>query len=175
MPFRKGPTPHSRNPPGRAPSDPLTACLDAESTYICTAFNPRCYIIQKVNQSGLPISPPLYGPSTCGAFSNEIEGSGLDSNVNLGAHGWDHCQSTPHPDYPCHHSLDGKIERSFRTQNIRNASSFAISIKLSASGFVRFGHRRLGGATCRIFVRFTSSLWHVPLRRPFCQFGVKLC
>nr|XP_022918051.1 la-related protein 4 isoform X1 [Onthophagus taurus] len=30
------------------PSDPLAACLDANGTYICTAFNPRCYIIQKV-------------------------------------------------------------------------------------------------------------------------------
>lgn len=29
--------------------DPLAACLDANGTYICTAFNPRCYIIQKVS------------------------------------------------------------------------------------------------------------------------------
>ncbi|KAG5881766.1 hypothetical protein JTB14_005529 [Gonioctena quinquepunctata] len=29
--------------------DPLNACLDANGTYICTAFNPRCYIIQKVS------------------------------------------------------------------------------------------------------------------------------
>ncbi|CAB0004477.1 unnamed protein product [Nesidiocoris tenuis] len=28
--------------------DPLTACLDADSTYICTAYNSRCYVIQKV-------------------------------------------------------------------------------------------------------------------------------
>lgn len=28
--------------------DPLTACLDAEGTYICTAYSSRCYIIQKV-------------------------------------------------------------------------------------------------------------------------------
>lgn len=37
---------------GRCPSsglgDPLTACLDADSTYICTAYSSRCYIIQKV-------------------------------------------------------------------------------------------------------------------------------
>ncbi|XP_067003410.1 la-related protein 4 isoform X8 [Anabrus simplex] len=31
--------------------DPLTACLDANGTYICTAYNPRCYIIQKVTPS----------------------------------------------------------------------------------------------------------------------------
>lgn len=29
-------------------TDPLTACLDANGTYICTAYHPRCYIIQKV-------------------------------------------------------------------------------------------------------------------------------
>lgn len=33
------------------PSDPLTSCLDANGTYICTAFNPRCYIIQKVRRT----------------------------------------------------------------------------------------------------------------------------
>ncbi|XP_014294677.1 la-related protein Larp4B isoform X3 [Halyomorpha halys] len=31
--------------------DPLTACLDADGTYICTAYNSRCYIIQKVTPS----------------------------------------------------------------------------------------------------------------------------
>lgn len=36
-------------PPQKAVvADPLTACLDANGTYICTAYNPRCYIIQKV-------------------------------------------------------------------------------------------------------------------------------
>lgn len=36
-------------PPHKAAvADPLTACLDANGTYICTAYNPRCYIIQKV-------------------------------------------------------------------------------------------------------------------------------
>ncbi|XP_075229558.1 uncharacterized protein LOC142329108 [Lycorma delicatula] len=33
------------------PKDPLTACLDADGTYICTAYNSRCYIIQKVTPS----------------------------------------------------------------------------------------------------------------------------
>lgn len=28
--------------------DPLPLCLDANGTYLCTAYNPRCYIIQKV-------------------------------------------------------------------------------------------------------------------------------
>ncbi|XP_055701790.1 uncharacterized protein LOC129801056 [Phlebotomus papatasi] len=32
----------------RIPQDPLTACLDANGTYICTAYNSRCLIIQKV-------------------------------------------------------------------------------------------------------------------------------
>ncbi|XP_021926482.1 la-related protein 4 [Zootermopsis nevadensis] len=32
-------------------TDPLTACLDANGTYICTAYHPRCYIIQKVTPS----------------------------------------------------------------------------------------------------------------------------
>lgn len=43
MPLRRG---FGKAVPG---SDPLTACLDANGTYICTAFNPRCYIIQKVS------------------------------------------------------------------------------------------------------------------------------
>ncbi|KAK9886834.1 hypothetical protein WA026_018484 [Henosepilachna vigintioctopunctata] len=34
-------------------SDPLTACLDANGTYICTSFNPRCFIIQKVTTTPL--------------------------------------------------------------------------------------------------------------------------
>jgi hypothetical protein len=29
-------------------ADPLAAVLDADGTYICTAYNSRCYIIQKV-------------------------------------------------------------------------------------------------------------------------------
>lgn len=33
----------------RIPQDPLTACLDANGTYICTAYNSRCLIIQKVS------------------------------------------------------------------------------------------------------------------------------
>lgn len=37
-------------PSSSTASDPLTACLDANGTYICTAFNPRCYIIQKVRR-----------------------------------------------------------------------------------------------------------------------------
>lgn len=40
-----------------AGSDPLTACLDANGTYICTAFNPRCYIIQKVSAYTHIITP----------------------------------------------------------------------------------------------------------------------
>lgn len=31
-----------------------TSCLDADGTYICTAFNPRCYIIQKVSDATRP-------------------------------------------------------------------------------------------------------------------------
>lgn len=35
--------------PGPPPIlDPLPLCLDANGTYLCTAYNPRCYIIQKV-------------------------------------------------------------------------------------------------------------------------------
>ncbi|KAF4524848.1 hypothetical protein B566_EDAN014699 [Ephemera danica] len=37
----------------QATSDPLAACLDANGTYICTAYNPRCFIIQKVTPGGL--------------------------------------------------------------------------------------------------------------------------
>uniref|UniRef100_A0A182TAI2 Uncharacterized protein n=1 Tax=Anopheles maculatus TaxID=74869 RepID=A0A182TAI2_9DIPT len=29
--------------------DPLPLCLDANGTYLCTSYNPRCYIIQKVS------------------------------------------------------------------------------------------------------------------------------
>ena len=29
--------------------DPLSAYLDADATYICTSYNPRCFIIQKVS------------------------------------------------------------------------------------------------------------------------------
>ncbi|GAB0096945.1 hypothetical protein DMENIID0001_125300 [Sergentomyia squamirostris] len=37
-------------PPAAAvvPRDPLTSCLDANGTYVCTAYNSRCLIIQKV-------------------------------------------------------------------------------------------------------------------------------
>ncbi|CAH1394785.1 unnamed protein product [Nezara viridula] len=39
--------------------DPLTACLDADGTYICTAYNSRCYIIQKVRGLAVvTIHPP---------------------------------------------------------------------------------------------------------------------
>lgn len=48
MPYRRG---RGRAVAPRAP-DPLAACLDANGTYICTAFNPRCYIIQKVRRRG---------------------------------------------------------------------------------------------------------------------------
>ncbi|KAI4471722.1 lupus la protein-related [Holotrichia oblita] len=41
-----------------ANSDPLAACLDANGTYICTAFNPRCYIIQKVTANAGPFLNP---------------------------------------------------------------------------------------------------------------------
>ena len=39
-----------KDPPPRVPPviDPLTLCLDANGTYLCTAYNPRCFIIQKV-------------------------------------------------------------------------------------------------------------------------------
>lgn len=46
----------------RPTGDPLTACLDADSTYICTAFSPRCFIIQKVS-----VSVPYGGPSLASA------------------------------------------------------------------------------------------------------------
>ncbi|KAF5288233.1 hypothetical protein FQA39_LY04001 [Lamprigera yunnana] len=36
--------------------DPLTACLDANGTYICTSFNPRCYIIQKVISTPMTVA-----------------------------------------------------------------------------------------------------------------------
>ncbi|KAL1117219.1 hypothetical protein AAG570_004546 [Ranatra chinensis] len=35
----------------RGARDPLAACLDADGTYICTAYNSRCYIIQKFEPS----------------------------------------------------------------------------------------------------------------------------
>ncbi|XP_031346880.1 la-related protein 4 isoform X3 [Photinus pyralis] len=56
--------------------DSLAACLDANGTYICTAFNPRCYIIQKV------ISTP-------GAFVNTSADEGdaqSDSDVDSEFH-----------------------------------------------------------------------------------------
>lgn len=46
MPFRNS---DRGGKPVSAVSDPLNACLDVNGTYICTAFNPRCYIIQKVS------------------------------------------------------------------------------------------------------------------------------
>ncbi|GJQ76895.1 hypothetical protein Trydic_g15097 [Trypoxylus dichotomus] len=51
MPLREGrpgkALPSTSTSTTTATSDPLAACLDANGTYICTAFNPRCYIIQK--------------------------------------------------------------------------------------------------------------------------------
>ncbi|KAF7272432.1 hypothetical protein GWI33_014779 [Rhynchophorus ferrugineus] len=160
---RKGPSPQSRHA-GRAPSDPLTACLDADGTYICTAFNPRCYIIQKVNPPGLPLSPPLFGPATCGTFSNEIEASGPETGVNLG---WDHCLLAPHPDYTCHHTADGKPQAIISREPSRPNQT----CRRNGSGSIvgcQVAPRALFSS------RFTSSVWHVPLRRPFCQFGVNL-
>lgn len=52
--------PHRRNRgPHKVVGDPLTACLDADGTYICTAYNSRCYIIQKVtpNTSSVGLNP----------------------------------------------------------------------------------------------------------------------
>ncbi|XP_065160703.1 la-related protein 4 isoform X2 [Atheta coriaria] len=56
MPLRRG-----RAVAGAAAVDPLNACLDANGTYVCTAYNPRCYIIQKV-QSG-PCGTPALNPN----------------------------------------------------------------------------------------------------------------
>ncbi|XP_039285897.1 la-related protein Larp4B isoform X1 [Nilaparvata lugens] len=44
--------PHRPTQQGLSPKDPLTACLDADGTYICTAYNSRCFIIQKVTPTG---------------------------------------------------------------------------------------------------------------------------
>ncbi|KAL1456749.1 hypothetical protein WDU94_001453 [Cyamophila willieti] len=39
--------------------DPLSKCLDANGTYICTAYNSRCYIIQKISPPvGSVVEPP---------------------------------------------------------------------------------------------------------------------
>ncbi|KAI5730054.1 hypothetical protein M8J76_009501 [Diaphorina citri] len=38
---------HKCYTPIKVSVDPLTKCLDANGTYICTAYNSRCYIIQK--------------------------------------------------------------------------------------------------------------------------------
>ncbi|XP_058835142.1 la-related protein Larp4B isoform X1 [Topomyia yanbarensis] len=38
--------------------DPLPLCLDANGTYLCTAYNPRCYIIQKLTPT--PVSCIAY-------------------------------------------------------------------------------------------------------------------
>lgn len=42
----------------RTPPDALTACLDANGTYICTAYNSRCLIIQKVSVLNYPFVLP---------------------------------------------------------------------------------------------------------------------
>lgn len=47
MPLKKNSQP--ANPSNTVNLDPLSACLDVNGTYICTAYNPRCFIIQKVN------------------------------------------------------------------------------------------------------------------------------
>ncbi|XP_054274575.1 la-related protein 4-like [Macrosteles quadrilineatus] len=48
--------PHCSRVPVKKVADPLAACLDADGTYICTAYSARCYIIQKVNTSPTPAS-----------------------------------------------------------------------------------------------------------------------
>uniref|UniRef100_A0A182TZV1 Uncharacterized protein n=1 Tax=Anopheles melas TaxID=34690 RepID=A0A182TZV1_9DIPT len=46
--------------PAAAPPivDPLPQCLDANGTYLCTSYNPRCYIIQKLTPT--PVSCITY-------------------------------------------------------------------------------------------------------------------
>lgn len=56
MPLRRG-----RAVAGAAAVDPLNACLDANGTYVCTAYNPRCYIIQKVSGLHLLLPSCPYG------------------------------------------------------------------------------------------------------------------
>uniref|UniRef100_A0A182M1P1 Uncharacterized protein n=1 Tax=Anopheles culicifacies TaxID=139723 RepID=A0A182M1P1_9DIPT len=67
--------------PAAAPPivDPLPLCLDANGTYLCTSYNPRCYIIQKLTPTPVscityevtPIAAPLVAqPTVLTAASN---------------------------------------------------------------------------------------------------------
>ncbi|KFB35112.1 hypothetical protein ZHAS_00001032 [Anopheles sinensis] len=57
--------------------DPLPLCLDANGTYLCTSYNPRCYIIQKLTPTPVscityevtPIATPLVGQQSAGTLS----------------------------------------------------------------------------------------------------------
>ncbi|XP_019761782.1 la-related protein 4B isoform X3 [Dendroctonus ponderosae] len=115
MPLRKGPLSRA---PCRPASDPLTACLDADGTYICTAFNPRCYIIQKVNPPG---APPLALPSTSSALNND---------VNLETHNWENCQ----PDYPCPHSNEGYVYMNGDIGKSNSGAAFMGAVPESSGG-----------------------------------------
>ncbi|CAG9770962.1 unnamed protein product [Ceutorhynchus assimilis] len=119
MPYRKGPPNRTQC---RPPSDPLTACLDADGTYICTAFNPRCYIIQKVNSPCTAGAPPLALPSTSSTFFNDIDGSALESNVSLEGQGcWEQCL-----EYPCTHTLDGYVYMNGDIGKLNSGAAFAV-------------------------------------------------
>ncbi|XP_017774776.1 PREDICTED: uncharacterized protein LOC108561383 isoform X3 [Nicrophorus vespilloides] len=133
-----------------AVSDPLlTACLDANGTYICTAFNPRCFIIQKVT-SPTPQQPP---PSTSGrlaaaaaapasvtrlnpyadVFETKYTESNRDSLVE-----WDHHERLHH--HQQHHAdfctlattLDGYVYMNGDVGNLPTGAVFATAAPDSA-------------------------------------------
>ncbi|XP_057666887.1 la-related protein 4 isoform X2 [Diorhabda carinulata] len=94
MPFRKGRASGRTGPE----SDPLNACLDANGTYICTAFNPRCYIIQKI----VPAStlPAITSSSTSTEDCNEARLLLLSNDAQLT---W----NIEHPHGECPQSVEG--------------------------------------------------------------------
>ncbi|KAI5701353.1 hypothetical protein M8J75_008583 [Diaphorina citri] len=51
---------HKCYTPIKVSVDPLTKCLDANGTYICTAYNSRCYIIQKITPTVGAVPEPSY-------------------------------------------------------------------------------------------------------------------
>lgn len=80
MPLRRGRGKAVSSTTTTSGPDPLTACLDANGTYICTAFNPRCYIIQKVRGDG-DSSP--YGNKTTKYLQLIITQNRLQSRLYL--------------------------------------------------------------------------------------------
>ncbi|CAG0893707.1 unnamed protein product, partial [Darwinula stevensoni] len=64
-----------------APYDPISECLDANGTYVCTAYSPQCIIIQKVSCNNAALSGEPSGGKKSGGTGNiyQVTSSGAST------------------------------------------------------------------------------------------------